>query len=93
LGVFFLNSLLRPPPGSIYGEFTYGLSAYSDVIRNWKGGGIVGIHGTNDPSSIGRRVSHGCIRLRNADIARLVRTLPLGTLVTIHAERLPPRGG
>ena len=90
--MFFLNSLLRPPPGSIYGEFTYGLSAYSDVIRNWKGGGIVGIHGTNDPSSIGRRVSHGCIRLRNADIARLVRTLPLGTLVTIHAERLPPRG-
>jgi lipoprotein-anchoring transpeptidase ErfK/SrfK len=84
-GEFFLNALLRPPPGSIYGAFTYGLSAYSDVIKNWKGGGIVGIHGTNDPSSIGRRVSHGCIRLRNSDITRLVRMLPLGTLVTIHA--------
>lgn len=83
-GVFFLNSLLRPPPGSIYGEFTYGLSAYSQVIRNWKGGGIVGIHGTNDPTSIGKRVSHGCIRMRNADIRKLARTLPLGTLVTIR---------
>src|SRR5436309_217663 len=83
-GVFFLNSLLRPPPGSIYGEFTYGLSAYSQVIRDWKGGGIVGIHGTNDPSSIGKRVSHGCIRMRNADIRKLARTLPLGTPVGIR---------
>ncbi|HEX9717886.1 MAG TPA: L,D-transpeptidase [Actinomycetota bacterium] len=84
-GSFFLNSLLRPPErGSVYGAFAFGLSGYSDVIRDWDGGGIVGIHGTNDPSSIGRRASHGCIRMRNADIRALVRILPLGTPVTIR---------
>jgi lipoprotein-anchoring transpeptidase ErfK/SrfK len=68
----------------VYGAYAYGLSAYSKVIRDWEGGGIVGLHGTNDPTSIGRRVSHGCIRMRNADIRALVRILPLGTLVTIR---------
>jgi lipoprotein-anchoring transpeptidase ErfK/SrfK len=83
-GTFFLNSLLRPPePGSVYGAFAFGLSGYSNVIRDWAGGGIVGIHGTNDPSSVGRRVSHGCIRMRNTDIRALVRILPLGTPVVI----------
>jgi lipoprotein-anchoring transpeptidase ErfK/SrfK len=54
------------------------------VLQLVVGGGIVGLHGTNDPTSIGRRVSHGCIRMRNADIRALVRILPLGTLVTIR---------
>jgi hypothetical protein len=84
-GTFFLNSLMQPPQrGSVYGAYAYGLSAYSSVIRDWAGGGIVGLHGTNDPSSIGRRVSHGCIRMRNAHIRALARILPLGTLVTIR---------
>jgi lipoprotein-anchoring transpeptidase ErfK/SrfK len=84
-GTFFLNSVLRPPePGSVYGAFAFGLSGYSNVIRDWVGGGIVGIHGTNDPSSVGRRVSHGCIRMRNTDIRALVRILPLGTPVMIR---------
>lgn len=84
-GTFFLNSLLRPPErGTVYGAYAYGLSAYSGVIRDWKGGGGVGLHGTDDPSSVGRRVSHGCIRMRNEDIRALVSVLPLGTLVTIR---------
>jgi hypothetical protein len=84
-GTFFLNSLLKPPDhDSVYGVLAFGLSAYSNVIRDWKWGGVVGIHGTNDPSSIGHRVSHGCIRLRNEDIRALARLLPLGTLVQIH---------
>jgi len=84
-GTFFLNSLLRPPErDTVYGAYAYGLSAYSDAIRDWKGGGIVGLHGTNDPSSVGRRVSHGCIRMRNEDIRALARILPLGTLVTLR---------
>lgn len=84
-GTFFLNSLLRPPErGTVYGAYAYGLSAYSGVIRDWNGGGIVGLHGTNDPSSVGRPVSHGCIRMRNGDIRALVSVLPLGTLVTIR---------
>jgi lipoprotein-anchoring transpeptidase ErfK/SrfK len=83
-GSFFLNSLLKPPErGSVYGALAFGLSAFSDVITDWEGGGIVGVHGTNDPSSIGSDVSHGCIRMRNGDIRELARTVPLGTPVEI----------
>ena len=44
---------------------------------------MIGLHGTNDPSSIGHYTSHGCIRLYNRDIDRLVRILPLGTPIAI----------
>ena len=43
-----------------------------------------GIHGTNDPSSIGKAVSHGCVRMQNKDVEELARTIPIGTSVTIH---------
>ncbi|KWW21722.1 MULTISPECIES: L,D-transpeptidase family protein [Bacillaceae] len=43
-----------------------------------------GIHGTNDPSSIGRAVSKGCIRMHNKDVEELSKIVPIGTLVTIH---------
>lgn len=43
-----------------------------------------GIHGTNDPTSIGKAVSRGCIRLYNKDVEELARTIPIGTLVTIY---------
>ncbi|MBI1202302.1 MAG: L,D-transpeptidase family protein [Rhodopseudomonas sp.] len=45
--------------------------------------GNYAIHGTNDPSSIGRFVSHGCIRMFNADIMDLYRRAPLGTEVVV----------
>jgi lipoprotein-anchoring transpeptidase ErfK/SrfK len=83
-GRYYIASLLKPPsPDTVYGVYAYGLSAYSDAIRDWAGGGIIGIHGTNDPSSIGHRKSHGCIRMRNRDISTLVPILPLGTPVII----------
>ncbi|MBJ6360417.1 L,D-transpeptidase [Paenibacillus sp. GCM10012307] len=44
-----------------------------------------GIHGTNDPSSIGRMVSHGCIRMYNEDVLELSSLVPIGTRVTIRA--------
>src|SRR5437588_2022089 len=84
VGVFFLQSLLQPPnPNGVYGEYAYGLSGYSSVIHDWRWGGLVGLHGTNDPSGIGHVVSHGCVRMLNQDIARLVRVLPLGTPIAI----------
>jgi L,D-transpeptidase ErfK/SrfK len=43
-----------------------------------------GIHGTNDPSSIGKAVSKGCIRMHNKDVEELARTIPIGTPVFIH---------
>lgn len=45
--------------------------------------GRFGIHGTTKPSSIGRPVSHGCIRMYNKDVAELYKTVPKGTQVTI----------
>ena len=84
-GTYYLASLLKPPdPNTVYGPYAYGLSAYSNVITRWRWGGVVGLHGTDDPSSIGHAVSHGCVRLRNADISSLVRILPLGTPITIR---------
>jgi hypothetical protein len=43
-----------------------------------------GLHGTNNPASVGRAVSHGCVRLRNEDIARLYRQVPVGTPVYLY---------
>jgi len=42
-----------------------------------------GIHGTDDPSSIGKAVSNGCIRMLNADVEELYDIVPFGTEVTI----------
>ncbi len=43
-----------------------------------------GIHGTNRPSSIGKYVSHGCIRMYNKDVEELARIVPIGTPVQIR---------
>ncbi|HKY99396.1 MAG TPA: L,D-transpeptidase [Gemmatimonadaceae bacterium] len=42
------------------------------------------LHGTNAPESIGRSVSHGCVRLRNEDIEKLYEMVPVGTPVYIY---------
>ena len=46
-----------------------------------------GIHGTDDPKSIGHARSHGCIRLRNADVEQLFQIVRAGDVVELHAER------
>ncbi|MBP2627945.1 MAG: hypothetical protein H6Q68_2656 [Firmicutes bacterium] len=43
-----------------------------------------GIHGTNNPGSIGQQVSHGCIRMYNSDVLQLARLVPIGTAVIIR---------
>ena len=71
-------------PSGPYGRYAIGLSGRSEVLTEFAGGdGQIGIHGTNDPSSIGKRVSSGCIRLRNEDIEKLAALLPLGVPVII----------
>lgn len=42
------------------------------------------LHGTNKPETVGRSVSHGCVRLRNEDIAKLYERVPIGTPVYIY---------
>jgi lipoprotein-anchoring transpeptidase ErfK/SrfK len=45
--------------------------------------GNYAIHGTNEPGSIGRFVSHGCIRMHNEDVLDLYRRAPVGTEVVV----------
>ena len=45
-----------------------------------------GIHGTNEPKSIGKPRSHGCIRLRNRDIEELFNLVSIGDVVEFHGE-------
>src|SRR5215467_8274497 len=45
-----------------------------------------GIHGTNAPASIGRNVSHGCIRMRNRDVEQLFELVKVGDTVELHGE-------
>ena len=59
---------------------------YDDVLGTHRlllGDGYA-LHGTNNPSSIGQAVSHGCVRLRNEDIETLYRIVPVGTPVYIY---------
>ena len=84
-GTYYLAELLKQPNASgAYGPYAFGLSAYSNVLYSFGGGpGQIGLHGTNQPSSLGTNASHGCIRISNAGIMKLARTLPLGTPITI----------
>jgi len=85
-GRFFVTDLLETgDPDNDYGPYAAGLSGYSNVLSEFAGGdGQIGIHGTNDPSSIGQAVSHGCVRVPNDVITTLATTVPVGTPVTIH---------
>ncbi len=85
-GIYYLVELIQPPdPNGDYGPYAYGLSGYSNTLTSFNGGpGQLGIHGTDDPAGIGTQVSHGCIRMSNADITQLAKILPLGTPVQIN---------
>ncbi len=63
----------EPNPGGPFGTMWMSLSKEH-----------YGIHGTNDPSSIGHAVSHGCIRMHNHDVEELASIVPIGTEVFIH---------
>lgn len=82
-GRFYLRERFRVPGGTIYGTYALGTSAYAPSLSEWPGGGIVGIHGTNQPELLPGRVSHGCIRIRNEDIARLWNTIRIGAPIRI----------
>lgn len=83
-GRFYVRERLIPTdPDGLYGVFAFGLSAYSETLTDWPGGGMIGIHGTNQPELLPGRVSHGCVRVANARIARLRRLMGLGTPVRV----------
>jgi hypothetical protein len=82
-GEFYVVDRLAGFGNPFYGPVAFGTSARSPVLTDWPGGGVVGIHGTNEPRLIPGRISHGCIRMRNADILKLKQLLPIGTPLTI----------
>jgi L,D-transpeptidase-like protein len=85
-GHFWIREKFRThDPNGLYGPAAFGSSDYS-VLSDWPGGGVIGIHGTDEPSLIPGRPSHGCIRLKNPALRRLWRLLPIGTPLLIgHA--------
>ncbi|MFZ5634631.1 MAG: L,D-transpeptidase family protein [Bacillota bacterium] len=67
-----VNKIIKP--GDILGTRWMGLD-----IPN----GPYGIHGTNNPSSIGKFISNGCIRMYNGDVEELFPKINIGTPVII----------
>jgi lipoprotein-anchoring transpeptidase ErfK/SrfK len=72
------GKVVPPGKGNPIGTRWMGLSA--------KG---YGIHGTNNPASVGHNASHGCIRLRNNDMEELFEMVAVGDVVELHAEHTP----
>jgi hypothetical protein len=87
LGRYFVNEryVLRDAGGP-FGPYALGISAHSDVLQHvWVQDGPIGIHGTNEPWSVGQSASHGCIRVMNAVMRRLFPLAPAGTPVIVKA--------
>ena len=83
-GEFYIRERLIGFGDAFYGPIALGTTGRSTQLTDWPRGGFIGIHGTDQPQLIPGRISHGCIRLRNEDILRLSRLLPLGTPLTIR---------
>jgi lipoprotein-anchoring transpeptidase ErfK/SrfK len=82
-GRFYVRDRLTRYRSPAYGPVAFGTSARSPAATDWPAGGYVGIHGTDRPDLIPGRISHGCVRMRNADILRLARRMPVGTPIRI----------
>jgi hypothetical protein len=83
-GRFYVRELLKIKPATTsYGPYIFGTSGYAH-LSDFPAGGIVGIHGTSQPSLIPGAPSHGCVRLRNADVRALARRLPIGAAIRIR---------
>jgi hypothetical protein len=86
-GDYYVKELIRPEvPHTLYGAFVFGLSGYSEVLDGSDyddDTGRLGIHGTNDPKTIGKDVSKGCIRVPDKVVKRMAKIIPLGTPVSV----------
>jgi lipoprotein-anchoring transpeptidase ErfK/SrfK len=84
-GSFYVTDIVETDDeGGAYGPYALGLSGHSETLSEFAGGdGQLGLHGTNDPGTIGTSVSHGCVRVTNDVIVQLVGMVPLGTPVTV----------
>jgi lipoprotein-anchoring transpeptidase ErfK/SrfK len=84
-GSFYVNQRLIPSdPNGPFGPGAVGISAFSNVLTGWTQGGPIAIHGTNEPWSIGKAVSNGCIRLPNRVLRKVFAQALNGTPVLIR---------
>lgn len=81
-GHFWVRESFAVTGDPTYGPYAFGTSDYS-VLTDWPGGGVIGIHGTDQPYLIPGHPSHGCMRLHNADVAWLSRHMPIGTPIHV----------
>ncbi len=80
------DKLLTQGAGSPYGCCIIALNArQTHTPQGWGGGDRVAIHTTDRPGTIGSAVSLGCLRAPEDAMRRIIRVVPLGTLVTIRA--------
>lgn len=82
LGHYYVAATFVPYNDPFLGVYALETSAYSKLTE-WPGGGVVGIHGTNEPWLLGKAVSHGCIRVSARTARKLRRYVPLGTPIYI----------
>lgn len=73
------GNIVIPPFGTNQRKYKGTLGTHRLLLGNG-----YAIHGTNKPETIGRSVSHGCVRVTNDDIARLYQIVPIGTPVFIY---------
>jgi lipoprotein-anchoring transpeptidase ErfK/SrfK len=64
------------------GERVYGPFFLRIACPPWEG---IGIHGTNEPETVGTRATMGCIRMRNEDLVRVASRVGVGTKIVILA--------
>ena len=82
-GEYFVTDRI-PFSGGYLGTFAFGISGIQPRLpAGWSGGDQLAIHGTNDPASIGRSVSAGCLRVSERSLDRLESLLQLGTPVIV----------
>lgn len=89
-GQFQVLQMVQNPTwiNPLTGESIPGGDPKNPLGRYWigfwtNGNGSVGLHGTPNPNSIGKAVSHGCVRMYNKDVEELFSQVSLGTPVTV----------
>jgi hypothetical protein len=87
LGRYAVTDKLRPIEAtSPYGCCALALTGHQRKLEpGWPGGDRLAIHGTPDTASIGQAVSLGCMRAPATALHKLMRRVPLGAPVTVHA--------
>ncbi len=86
-GRFAITDKLHPDdPASPYGCCALALSGHqTKLLPGWPGGDRLAIHATPQVQTVGTAASLGCMRARERDVRRLMRSVPVGAPVFVRA--------